>query len=89
MEIIWNLINFQAALRAKNEEKFHRELSVPTASMRLYSMTSLSGEFHVEEILCPYLNETVANVMSFNQSDLYKAEQPGMICMAFLSADSH
>ena len=41
-------------------------------------MTSLSGEFHVEEIVCPYLNETVTNVMSFNQSDLYKAEQPGM-----------
>ena len=72
------VICFQAALRAKGEEKFHRELSVPMASTRLYHMTSLSGEFHVEEILCPYLNETVANVMSFNQSDLYKVEQPGM-----------
>jgi supervillin len=69
---------FKAALRAKSEEKFHRELSVPMASTRLYHMTSLSGEFHVEEILCPYLNETVANVMSFNQSDLYKVEQPAL-----------
>ena len=25
------------------------------------------------------LNETVLNVMSFNQSDLYKVEQPGML----------
>ena len=69
---------FQAALGAKNGESFHRELSPPTNSTRLYHMTSLSGEFHVEEIVCPYLNETVTNVMSFNQSDLYKAEQPGM-----------
>jgi supervillin len=67
---------FKAALGAKSDESFHRELSVPTASTRLYQMTSLSGEFHVEEIVCKNLNETVANVMSFNQSDLYKAEQP-------------
>ena len=31
----------------------------------------------MEEIVCPYLNETVSNVMSFNQTDLYKVEQPG------------
>ena len=77
-KIIWYLLFFQAAIGAKSEESFHRDLTVPTASTRLYQMTSLSGEFHVEEIVCPYLNETVSNVMSFNQTDLYKVEQPGM-----------
>ena len=58
---------------------FHEKLELPMASMRLYHMTSVSGEFHVEEIPCPYLDENVPNVLSFNQSDLYKTEQPGNI----------
>ena len=56
---------------------FDAKLSVPVASMRLYHMTSVSGEFCVNEIVCPYLNQEIPNVLSFNQNDLYKVEQPG------------
>ncbi len=66
---------FRAAFKTSGD--FDRGLSVPTASMRLYHMTSVSGEFHVDEIVAPYLSEAVPNVLSFNQNDLYKVEQPG------------
>jgi supervillin len=58
---------------------YHANLSVTASSVRLYHITSVSGEFHVNEIVSPYLNEAVPNVMSFNQSDLYQAEQPGKL----------
>merc|ERR1711983_274181 len=54
------------------------ELKPPSASMRLYHMNSVSGEFCVDEIVCPYLNQDVPNVLSFNQNDLYKVEQPAL-----------
>ena len=69
-----NALDFGAA----GEKSYHDNLRVPEASIRLYKMTSVSGEFHVNEVVCPYLNEALPNVMSFNQDDLYKAEQPGM-----------
>ena len=65
---------FKNALKSGN---FEAELNSPTASMRLYHMNSVSGEFCVDEIVCPYLNQDVPNVLSFNQNDLYKVEQPG------------
>lgn len=67
---------FRAAFKTSRD--FDRGLSVPTASMRLYHMTSVSGEFHVDEIVAPYLSEAVPNVLSFNQNDLYKVEQPAL-----------
>ena len=60
-----------------NQGRYHANLPVPSASMRLYHMSSLSGEFQVDEVACLSLNEAVPNVLSFNQPDLYKAEQPG------------
>ena len=69
--------DFKLALQGKQNE-FLKGLDEPKASMRLYHMTSVSGEFQVQEVVCPYLNENVNNVLSFNQNHLYKAEQPGM-----------
>jgi len=46
-------------------------------STRLFLMSSVSGEFLVNEIACPFLSKDVPNLLSFNQSDLYSAEQPG------------
>ena len=68
-----------------NQGRYHANLPVPSASMRLYHMSSLSGEFQVDEVACLSLNETVPNVLSFNQPDLYKAEQPGknLKCIQF------
>ena len=62
---------------------FQAELRPPAASMRLYHMNSVSGEFCVDEIVCPYLNQDVPNVLSFNQNDLYKVEQPGNLIQCF------
>merc|ERR1712141_228419 len=61
-----------------NQGHYHANLPVPSASMRLYHMSSLSGEFQVDEVACLSLNEAVPNVLSFNQSDIYKAEQPAL-----------
>ena len=68
---------------AQPHTDYHGNLSMPTASIRLYQMTSVSGEFHVNEVVCPFLNQAVPNVMSFNQDDIYKAEQPGKIFIYF------
>ena len=68
---------FKSILGGLKGQSFHANLSVPSASIRLYQMSSLSGEFQVDEVVCPSLNKAVPNVLSFNQSDLYKAEQPG------------
>jgi len=46
-------------------------------STRLFMMSSVSGEFLVSEIQCPFLSKDVPNLMPFNQSDLYSVEQPG------------
>ena len=48
-------------------------------SIRMYRMTSLSGDFHVSEVLCPSRNINVPNLLPFNQEDLYSAQQPGKI----------
>ena len=48
-----------------------------TLSIRMYRMTSLSGDFHVSEVLCPSRNINVPNLLPFNQEDLYSAQQPG------------
>ena len=50
-----------------------------SSSIRMYCMTSLSGEFHVSEVLCPSRNINVPNLLPFNQEDLYSPQQPGMI----------
>ena len=71
---------FKNALKSGN---FEAELRSPTASMRLYHMNSVSGEFCVDEIVCPYLNQDIPNVLSFNQNDLYKVEQPGNLLQCF------
>ena len=60
-----------------HQGRYHANLPIPSSSIRLYHMTSVSGEFEVNEVVCPSLNEAVPNVLSFNQFDLYKAEQPG------------
>ena len=57
---------------------YHMNLPIPSASIRLYHFSSVSGEFQVDEVVYPSLSEPVPNVLSFNQSDIYKAEQPGM-----------
>lgn len=49
----------------------------PSLSTRLFMMSSVSGEFLVNEVQCPFLNHDVPNLMPFSQSDLYSAEQPG------------
>jgi supervillin len=49
----------------------------PLKSPRLFRMSSVSGRFHVDEILCPFRRVDVLNSLPFNQSDLYSAEQPG------------
>ena len=48
-------------------------------SIRMYRMTSLSGDFHVSEVLSPSRNINVPNLLPFNQEDLYSAQQPGKI----------
>ena len=51
--------------------------SSPSHSTRLFFMTSVSGDFQVKEVACPFLCQDVPNLMPFIQSDLYSAEQPG------------
>ena len=46
-------------------------------SIRLFHMTSLSGDFQVAEVLCPFRKVDVPNLLPFNQKDLYAARQPG------------
>ena len=48
-------------------------------STRLYFMSSVSGDFQVKEVSCPFLSPDVPNLMPFHQSDLYSVEQPGKI----------
>lgn len=69
---------FKTALAFGSEGFYDANLTAPTSSMRLYQMSSVSGEFQVHEVVCPFLSTEKANVMSFNQADLYKAEQPGI-----------
>ncbi len=69
--------DFRRAVGGLDSGEFAFDLEVPSNSLRLYHMTSVSGEFHVEEVACPYLSEDVPNTLSFNQSDLYSVEQPG------------
>lgn len=49
----------------------------PSQSTRLYRLSSVLGEFAVDEISCPFLDSNAPNLMPFNQSDLYDVEQPG------------
>merc|ERR1719510_1110048 len=63
---------------ASSGGRYHKNLPIPSASIRLYHMTSVSGEFQVNEVVCLSLSEAVPNVLSFNQSDIYKAEQPAL-----------
>ena len=51
--------------------------SNPGQSTRLYLMTSVSGDFLVNEIPCPFLSKDVPSLMPFNQSELYSVDQPG------------
>ncbi len=51
----------------------------PSGSPRLFYMSSVSGRFHVTELLCPFRRVDVVNTMAFSQSDLYSVEQPGTI----------
>merc|ERR1719510_294054 len=44
-----------------NQGRYHANLPVPSASMRLYHMSSLSGEFQVDEVACLSLNSDVPN----------------------------
>lgn len=44
-------------------------------------MSSVSGEFLVTEVLCPFRNVNVLNPMGFNQTDLYNAEQPALFLL--------
>ncbi len=55
--------------------------SNPARSTRLYFMSSVSGDFQVKEVSCPFLSQDVPNLMPFNQSDLYSVEQPGILCL--------
>ena len=59
--------------------------SNPSRSTRLYFMTSVSGDFQVKEVACPFLSQSVPNLMPFIQSDLYSAEQPGRHIFAFFT----
>lgn len=49
-----------------------------SSSVRLFGMTSVSGEFHVNEILCPFRRVDVPNYLPFNQEDLYGTQQPAL-----------
>ena len=60
-------------LCAKNQLENKTECS----SVRMFRMTSLSGEFVVNEVLCPFLKADVPNCLPFNQEDLYSVQQPG------------
>jgi hypothetical protein len=50
----------------------------PSRSTRLYKLSSVLGEFTVDEISCPFLNSETPNLMPFNQAELYDVDQPGM-----------
>ncbi len=58
---------------------YAKQMNPPARSPRLFYMTSVSGNFEVTEVLCPFRRTDVLNTMPFNQSDLYIAEQPGKI----------
>ena len=62
-----------------NHVSSHSDLENKTdaSSVRMYRMTSVSGEFHVNEVLCPFRKVDVPNCLPFNQEDLYGTEQPG------------
>jgi supervillin len=62
---------------ASGYDSMVRAVSDPNRSTRLFFMSSVSGDFQVKEVACPFLCQDVANLMPFNQSDLYAAEQPG------------
>jgi len=55
--------------------------SSPDRSARLFFMTSVSGDFQVKEVGCPFLCQDVPNLMPFIQSDLYSAEQPALFLL--------
>lgn len=61
-------------LCAKNQLENKTECS----SVRMFRMTSLSGEFVVNEVLCPFLKADVPNCLPFNQDDLYSVQQPAL-----------
>jgi supervillin len=65
------------SLAAKQTNYLFRNPAPPSESPRLFHMTSVSGEFEVHEVLCPFRRTDVINMMPFNQSDLYTAKQPG------------
>ncbi|XP_040573145.1 uncharacterized protein [Lepeophtheirus salmonis] len=54
---------------------------IPTMSPRLYSMTSVSGKFLVNEVLCPHREVRTLYSMPFNQADLYNSEQPALFLL--------
>ena len=77
-----NLINSKEPFENKpicNLNHSQIENKTESLSIRMYRMTSLSGEFQVSEVLCPSRNINVPNYLPFNQEDLYSAQQPGKI----------
>ena len=70
-------------LCAKNQLENKTECS----SVRMFRMTSLSGEFVVNEVLCPFLKADVPNCLPFNQEDLYSVQQPGkFVCNNYIDS---
>jgi supervillin len=66
-----NLANLSCSNSPEVEHK------TESSSVRLFRMTSLSGDFHVAEVLCPCRKVDVPNLLPFNQEDLYISQQPG------------
>ena len=60
---------------SQNELENKTDLS----SVRMFRITSVSGEFHVNEVLCPFRKVDSPNCLPFNQEDMYGTEQPGTI----------
>lgn len=50
-----------------------------SSTVRLFRVTSVSGQLVVAEVLCPFRRADVPNLMPFSQEDLYGVEQPGKL----------
>jgi len=48
---------------------------------RLFGMTSVSGQFEVNEIMSPFRRVDVLNPLPFEQATLYKEEQPALFLL--------
>lgn len=80
-------LDFKNNVIMRNNSDYVESLAPPLKSPRLFHMTSVSGNFQVSEVLCPFRNQAVLNPLAFNQTDLYSVEQPGII-QIYLSKNS-